>query len=66
MPSVSERSSLLRNGETPRFGEYEDFGEVNGNIVSWDGDDDPANPMNWTERKKWSQVTIVAVLTFLV
>lgn len=23
------------------------------NIVDWDGDTDPANPLNWTPRKKW-------------
>jgi hypothetical protein len=66
MPGISERSSLLRNGDAPLQGGYEGFGGVDDNIVMWDGDDDPANPMNWTERKKWSQVTIVAVFTFLV
>ena len=66
MPSVSERASLLRNAETPRLRDYEEFGNFNENVVSWDDGDDPANPMNWTEGKKWAQVAIVAVLTFLV
>jgi hypothetical protein len=35
------------------------------NIVSWDGPDDPANPMNWTMRKKWSNVAVLSVLTII-
>jgi hypothetical protein len=68
MSTISERTSLIRNeeGRLSRPGEYEEFGNYNDNIVWWDGDDDPENPMNWGEKKKWSQVAIVAVLTFLV
>ncbi len=35
------------------------------NIVSWDGPDDPANPMNWTMRKKWSNVAVLSILTII-
>ncbi|KAK8121429.1 MFS general substrate transporter [Apiospora kogelbergensis] len=34
--------------------------------VSWDGPDDPQNPLNWEQRKKWAHVTSLSVLTFLV
>ncbi|KAH8799827.1 major facilitator superfamily domain-containing protein [Xylogone sp. PMI_703] len=64
MSRVSERTSLLRNGGEPWS---EEDGETSyENIVWWDGEDDPANPMNWNEGKKWSQVAIIAVLTFLI
>lgn len=35
------------------------------NIVGWDGDNDPANPMNWTKAKKWNHVAIVALINFV-
>ncbi|KAF2277566.1 MFS general substrate transporter [Westerdykella ornata] len=34
-------------------------------IVFWDGPDDPQNPMNWSEKKKWGTVTVVSCITFL-
>jgi hypothetical protein len=36
------------------------------NIVWWDGDDDPANPLNWSAWSKWMNFSIVAVATFIV
>lgn len=35
------------------------------NIVSWDGPDDPHNPMNWPFSKKWATVSLVSAITFL-
>jgi hypothetical protein len=35
------------------------------NIVGWDGDKDPANPLNWTKTKKWNHVAIVALINFV-
>lgn len=35
------------------------------NIVWWDGDDDPENPLNWGPWKKWSNDYIVAVTSFI-
>jgi len=40
--------------------------EVDPNLVDWDGPDDPANPMNWTERKKWTTVTVVSCISWVV
>ena len=37
----------------------------NSNTVTWDSETDPSNPMNWTLRKKWGHVGIVAVITFI-
>lgn len=33
-------------------------------IVDWDGPDDPANPKNWTSKKKWANIYVLAALTF--
>ncbi|KAF2842930.1 MFS general substrate transporter [Patellaria atrata CBS 101060] len=35
------------------------------NIVWWDGDQDPHNPMNWTEKRKWTNIAILSVITFM-
>ncbi|TLD14218.1 uncharacterized protein PgNI_03522 [Pyricularia grisea] len=35
------------------------------NVVWWEGDDDPENPYNWPEWRKWLNCTFVSVLTFL-
>jgi len=34
-------------------------------IVDWDGDKDPACPRNWSLRRKWENLAIVATLSFL-
>jgi hypothetical protein len=33
--------------------------------VWWDSEDDRENPMNWSERKKWSTIAIVSMVTFV-
>lgn len=35
------------------------------NVVGWDGPDDPANPMNWSSRKKFGAIGIVSLITML-
>jgi len=35
------------------------------NIVWWDGDNDPANPMNWSAVKKWTNISVMSMITFL-
>ena len=35
------------------------------NIVDWDGPDDPNNPVNWSSKKKWGNIAIMAAITFL-
>ena len=37
-----------------------------GYIVDWDGPDDPQNPMNWTDTRKWTIIALVSALTFNV
>ena len=33
--------------------------------VGWANEEDPANPLNWTSRKKWSNIAILSAITFL-
>jgi MFS family permease len=33
--------------------------------VTWDGPDDPENPKNWTNKKKWAATLIVSSFTFI-
>ena len=35
------------------------------NIVDWDGPDDPANPVNWSLTKKWSNIAVLSAMTLL-
>ncbi|KAJ2998458.1 hypothetical protein NUW58_g295 [Xylaria curta] len=35
-------------------------------VVTWDGNDDSENPINWSPKKIWSHVAIVSLLTFMV
>ena len=46
-------------------GEKGDAESKDPNVVSWDGPDDPTNPMNWTMRKKWSNVAVLSILTII-
>jgi hypothetical protein len=39
--------------------------ENDSNIVWWDGENDPENPMNWSSFRKWSAIAIVSGVTFL-
>lgn len=38
---------------------------VSSQEVFWDNDEDPANPMNWSGKKKWTQILLVTLLTFV-
>lgn len=33
--------------------------------VTWDGPDDPENPMNWPDSKKWTNISILSILTLV-
>ena len=35
------------------------------NIVDWDGPDDLGNPVNWSSKRKWTNIAIMAAITFL-
>lgn len=33
--------------------------------ATWDGPDDPENPMNWPDSKKWTNISILSILTLV-
>jgi len=33
-------------------------------VVDWDGPDDPSNPMNWSSKKKWANICVLAAINF--
>lgn len=35
------------------------------NLVTWDGPDDPANPKNWSTKRKWAATLVVSSFTFI-
>lgn len=35
------------------------------NIVSWDGPNDPDNPVNWSSGLKWSNIALISAITFV-
>lgn len=39
--------------------------ETDPNLVDWDGPDDPENPMNWSDKKKWLNVATLSILTLV-
>lgn len=38
--------------------------EKNSDIVDWDGPNDPENPMNWVQVRKWTIIALVSAMTF--
>ncbi|KAL6231573.1 hypothetical protein BDW75DRAFT_38670 [Aspergillus navahoensis] len=39
--------------------------ELDRGIVAWDGQDDPANPMNFAPSRKWTLLALVSAVTFI-
>jgi multidrug resistance protein len=39
--------------------------ETDPNVIGWDGPNDPLNPMNWPDNKKWLNVAVLSVLTII-
>jgi hypothetical protein len=37
----------------------------NSDIVDWEGEDDPATPMNWTNMRKFKNISVICYCTFL-
>jgi hypothetical protein len=34
-------------------------------VVDWEGENDPANPMNWSKAKRISQVVLISAITMV-
>lgn len=60
---AGEKSSIAddeNNSDTP----LSLYVNAEGNTVTWDWADDPANPYNWTMGRKWAQVACYATCAF--
>ena len=44
---------------------HETTTDPDANIVDWNGPNDPEKALNWTNKKKWSNVAIISSVTFL-
>jgi hypothetical protein len=52
------------NGSVSSVDEPEEI-EHDPNIVDFNGPDDPDNPLNWKQKKKWGMVSLISAITFL-
>ncbi|KAI1658390.1 MFS general substrate transporter [Daldinia decipiens] len=39
--------------------------EKDPDVVDWDGPDDPENPANWSDKKKWLNIAILSIMTLV-
>lgn len=71
-PTMSERrGSYDLEGGTQKFSAAKTAVEspseeaADPNIVSWDGPNDPDNPLNWSTGLKCSNIALVSAITFI-
>ncbi|KAH8898268.1 MFS general substrate transporter [Thozetella sp. PMI_491] len=57
---IPEAPAEAAEGEKPAEPE-----DADPNMVDWDGPDDPQNPKNWPENKKWLQIVLLSVMTII-
>jgi hypothetical protein len=55
--------------EVPGKGEKEEIQRPNEiedpSLVDWDGPNDPAKPINWSLKLKWTNCVIISIYTFI-
>lgn len=68
-PSISSLSSGLVASQEKRNQATAEVTHVSAlkddNIVDWDGENDPENPMNWSKKKKGCQIALLSILTLI-
>ncbi|KAH6877322.1 major facilitator superfamily domain-containing protein [Thelonectria olida] len=62
-PTVDAQNKDLETGSTSV--DLEESSPRDPNIVDWDGPNDPANPQNWSKKKKVITVSLVSSVTFV-
>lgn len=55
-----EKGSPVCNSERTSTEETKDP-----NIVDWNGPDDPEKPLNWSNKKKWTNIMLISTITLL-
>lgn len=61
----SKGSKLGKGGTIKRGVSKKSIREKDINFVTWDGPDDPHNPKNWPQKKKWMATVTVSLFTFI-
>jgi hypothetical protein len=60
----SDRALSTRDGDEKATAAEIDA-DLDPNVVDWDGTNDPENPQNWPEKKKWTVVAVMSVMTLV-
>lgn len=58
---IEEKAEVLEHGDE----NWLHGSTANSIVVDWDGENDPANPMNWSKAKRISQVVLVSAITMV-
>lgn len=64
-PEVGQDNSIERDaviGEQEK-GERRPPAHNDLDSIPWSGADDPANPKNWSNKRKWLNITVLSLLT---
>ncbi|EER24330.1 Major Facilitator Superfamily protein [Coccidioides posadasii C735 delta SOWgp] len=60
-----EQGSIKNPSDGEQTGSDQEESKEDENLVTWDGPDDPANPLNWARSKKWICTWIIATFAFI-
>ena len=64
-PTESPRDPEKDVASQPAADTGSSTGPKDRHLVEFDGDDDEANPLNWSKARKWTLVSLIATLTLV-
>jgi len=56
-------ATIVNSDRGSTSGRDDDEEKRDPNLVSWDGPNDPENPMNWPDKKKWANIAVLSIMT---
>lgn len=56
-------ATIVNSDRESTSGRDDDEQKQDPNIVSWNGPDDPENPKNWPDNKKWANIAVLSIMT---
>ncbi|KAJ5180563.1 hypothetical protein N7492_003773 [Penicillium capsulatum] len=62
---AEKRSTRCKGVERGMDDTSTDDAPTDSNLVTWDGPDDPKNPLNWTNKRKITATASIALITFI-
>ncbi|KAI1102348.1 MFS general substrate transporter [Jackrogersella minutella] len=65
LDSSPARPDSEQDVETGTYNREGSPDEKDSNIVDWDGPNDPQNPMNWPDSRKWLNIGIISIMTIV-